>query len=80
MLKKLWRLREFYGDRIAWKFGDLTGEESPRHYGQFGVGFDINVDSHTFYNPRTDTYPLDHSFYAMAWRWGVWVALRGKEA
>lgn len=82
MLKRLLRYRELWGDRVAWKIGDLTAEEPHgRLAGQFGINIDFNIDSGTFKtydrNPwRVTGEYVDHSFSVQIWRWGFWIAVR----
>ena len=89
IIKRLWGYRAFEGYRIAWKIGDLTGEEPHgRLEGQFCISLEFNVDSGTFrkFTPpgerpfRTLAEYVDHSFSIMLWRWGIWIAIRGREA
>lgn len=83
VLKKILRYEEFYGDRIAWKIGNLDAEEPwGRRAGQFSTCLDINIESGTFadyeHHPfRTVAEYVDHSLCICIWKWGVWVAVRG---
>jgi hypothetical protein len=77
VIKKLLSYREYWGDRIAWKIGDLAGEDCySQPVGVFQVSLDINSDTHAFYLAETDEYPPSHDFCFVFWRWGIWVAVR----
>lgn len=86
-MKKLWSYQEFHGDRIAWKVGDLSGDDTRDGSGQLSLTVDFNIDSGTFktYTPlgvrpfRTLAEFVDHSACLVIWRWGIWIAIRGKE-
>lgn len=84
--QKLLAYREYWGDRIAWKVGNLTRDEDgePSGYGQFSVSLDVNVDSDTFKDYQQVPWRvlasyLDHSLSVVAWRWGIWIAVRGRK-
>lgn len=87
-VRKIWGYREFHGDRISWKIGDLSGDDSyDKGSGQFSFTLDININSGTFktYTPKgvrpwkiLSTF-LDHSICLVVWNWGIWIAVRGKE-
>ncbi|AEK09255.1 hypothetical protein FGG24_gp60 [Mycobacterium phage JC27] len=61
-----------YGDRVAWKVGDLCAEEP----GSFLLSLDIDLDNHAFYDEGSGSHPHSHEFCALFWRWGIWIALR----
>lgn len=76
---------DYHGKRFAWKIGDLSGDDGyDPGSGQFSATLDFNINSETFKNYQRDPWKvldtyLDHSLSVVFWRWGIWVAIRGRK-
>lgn len=81
-LKKILAYREYWGDRIAWKIGNVVGDD----YGPGGVidaGIEVG-DYAIFTTPQGIALGsarrwLSLSVGVTVWRWGAWIAVRGRE-
>lgn len=75
--------REYWGDRVAWKVGNVVGDD----FGPGGVidaGITVS-DAGIFTAPNwtARNYSgirwLSLSIGLTIWRWGAWIAIRGRE-
>ena len=81
-------MAEWSGYRYRIILGDLSRDEEPNL--EFSICLDLDRDKHEFcqYNEtrnydlpwwRDVTYWNTHSFALCCWRWGLYVALRGRK-
>ncbi|AKJ72226.1 hypothetical protein TPA4_61 [Tsukamurella phage TPA4] len=82
-LRKVLAYREYWGDRIAWKIGNVVGDDYDPG-GVIDAGIEVG-DYGIFTGARTPagTYPerqwLSLSVGVTVWRWGAWIAVRGRK-